>query len=139
MLEIRKYCFLIRNTVFPLYNWWYSVLSNMYVNMSSTLEHMVIPFKLMVRSLVWRVHKKLFVMSSWQLQPFHIKEVYFLAFTNVLTSHTFIYWRLQTFLRHIPSFIDGYDLFTLKPFIYWRLGTFYVKNLSFLMVTYVSN
>ena len=90
-------------------------------------------------------------MSYWRLRPFHVQDLYFLAFVNVLTSHTFISCSLRTVLRHIPSFLDGYERFTLNPsfldgyerftsptFISWRFRTFHVKTLSFLTITNVS-
>ena len=77
-------------------------------------------------------------MSFWRLWQFHVPDLYFSDFVNILTSHNFISWRLRMFLYHLPSFLDGFEHFTLKLFISWWLWTFHVIYFYSLTVTGVS-
>ena len=103
---------LSENMVFPSYNWWYLVLSELYVNSSSICflggyDHFT---------------SKTFI--SWQWQKFHVKTLFSLTVTNHSCG--------------IPLFVDGYESFTSKHFLSWRLRMFHVKTSNVLTVLNVS-
>ena len=78
----------------------------------------------------------------------YVIYLYFLVFTNVLPSRTFISWWLRTFYakpfsllmgtkfsRRLPLFLECFGHFTLNTFLSWRLQTFPTKTLALLKVT----
>ena len=126
--------------VFSLYNWWYSVLSDLYVKNPSMCFLDSYDRFTSNTSL------------SWRLWTFYVKTLSSLTITNVscciplfldgyecFTLEPFLSWWLWMFHVKTLSSFDGYERFMLKTFICWRLQTFHFKTLAFLTVTNFSH
>ena len=138
VLTVRKYLLNIRTDGVPIVNWWYSILSDLYVNISlvcllDSYDYFTSNIFISWRLWTFLRHILLFI---GVYEHSYVTYLHLLMVTNV-------YFKPFSFLMgtnvsyHLPLFLDGFGCFTLKPFfldnyecflskplLSWRLRTF---------------
>ena len=98
-----------------MYNWWYSIFPDLYVN--SSLICFLDGYDLFM--------SKNFL--SWRLQIFPVAYLYFLSVTNVSCHIPLFLDSYERFMRK-TFFLNGCERFMSKMFLSWQLRTLHVKT-----------